>query len=86
MGIPLISIAGAITTVFLGWIIYEWLYEGVTDTAPAGLYGIGVGNSQSITFLAFIYALAAVVYVVARFARRAQGIDLDAIHAEIPAE
>ena len=30
--------------------------------------------------------IAAVVYVVARVVRRQQGVDLDAIHAEIPAE
>ena len=24
-GLPIISIAGAITTIFLGWVIYEWL-------------------------------------------------------------
>ena len=86
VGIPLISIAGAITTIFLGWITYEWLFEGVTDDAPAGLYGIGAGNSTSVTFLVILYVAAAVVYVVARYWRRAQGIDLDAIHAEIPAE
>ncbi|HKB27821.1 MAG TPA: amino acid permease, partial [Candidatus Limnocylindrales bacterium] len=85
-GIPLISVAGAITTVFLGWTLYEWLFEGVTDAAPAGLYGIGSGNGTSVIFLAILYGLAAVVYVVARFYRRSQGIDLDAIHAEIPAE
>ena len=34
----------------------------------------------------FVYVLAAVVYVAARLVRRAQGVDLDAIHAEIPAE
>jgi len=86
VGLPLISIAGAITTVFLGWTLYEWLFEGVTDAAPAGLYGIGSGNSTSVIFLAVLYGLAALVYVVARFYRRSQGIDLDAIHAEIPAE
>ena len=84
--LPIISIAGAITSIFLGWVIYEWLFEGVTDAFPGGLYGIGYGNSQSIIFLAAIYAIAAVVYVVARLVRRQQGIDLDAIHAEIPAE
>jgi APA family basic amino acid/polyamine antiporter len=78
LGLPLISIAGAITTVFLGWITYEWLANA--------LYGIGVGNATSIKFLAVVYGLAAVVYIVARLVRRAQGIDLDAIHAEIPAE
>jgi len=78
LGLPLISIAGAITTVFLGWVTYEWLSNA--------LYGIGVGNTDSIKFLAFVYVLAAVVYVAARLVRRAQGVDLDAIHAEIPAE
>ena len=77
-GLPIISIAGAITAIFLGWVIYEWLSNP--------LYGIGVSNTQSIKFLAAIYVIAAVVYVVARLVRRQQGIDLDAIHAEIPAE
>jgi amino acid transporter len=85
-GLPIISIAGAITTIFLGWITYEWLFEGVTDSAPAGLYGIGAGNSTSVQFLAILYVAAAVVYVIARFVRRSQGVSLDAIHAEIPAE
>jgi APA family basic amino acid/polyamine antiporter len=85
-GLPLISIAGAITTVFLGWVLYEWLFEGVTADVPAGLYGIGAGNATSVIFLAVLYGLAAVIYVIARFYRRSQGIDLDAIHAEIPAE
>jgi basic amino acid/polyamine antiporter, APA family len=77
-GLPLISIAGAITTIFLGFVLYEWLSNA--------LYGIGVGNTQSIQFLAALYAVAAVLYVVARLYRRSQGVDLDAIHAEIPAE
>ena len=77
-GLPPISIAGAITTIFLGWVVYEWLSNS--------LYGIGVGNTDSIKFLAALYAIAAIIYVVARFYRRSQGIDLDAIHAEIPAE
>jgi APA family basic amino acid/polyamine antiporter len=77
-GLPLISIAGAITTIFLGFVLWEWLSNA--------LYGIGTSNTQSIQFLAALYAIAAVVYVVARVYRRSQGVDLDAIHAEIPAE
>jgi len=77
-GLPLISIAGAITTIFLGFVLYEWLSNA--------LYGIGTSNTQSIQFLAALYAIAAIVYVVARLYRRSQGVDLDAIHAEIPAE
>jgi basic amino acid/polyamine antiporter, APA family len=78
IGVPMISIAGAITTLFLGWTLYQWI--------TSALYGIGTGNTESIKFLGFLYAAAAVLYVVARLYRRAQGVDLEAIHAEIPAE
>ena len=77
-GLPVISIAGLLSTLFLGWVLYLWLSDA--------LYGIGVGNTNSIVFLGVLYAAAAVLYVVARLWRRAQGVDLDAIHAEIPAE
>lgn len=78
LGLPLISIAGAVTTIFLGWVLFEWLFNS--------LYGIGVGNATSIGFLVILYGLAAAVFVVAWLIRRAQGVDLEAIHAEIPAE
>ncbi len=78
VGVPLVSIAGLITTLFLLWVLSEWLFNP--------LYGIGVGNTQSIIFLGILYGAAAVVYVVARLYRRSQGVDLEAIHAEIPAE
>ena len=42
----------------LAWTIYLWLSDP--------LYGIGVGNANSIIFLGGIYALAALVYVAAR--------------------
>jgi amino acid transporter len=77
-GVPLISIAGAITTLFLGWTLWQWLTNA--------LYGIGTGNTSSIIFLGVLYGAAAVLYVIARLYRRAQGVDLEAIHAEIPAE
>ena len=73
-----ITIASLIITVILAYTIYLWL----TDA----LYGIGVGNTNSIIFLGVLYGLAAAVYVAARLYRRSQGVDLDAIHAEIPAE
>ncbi|MEP6639568.1 MAG: hypothetical protein ABJC39_09495 [Chloroflexota bacterium] len=74
----LVSGAGLITSLILAWTVYLWLSDP--------LYGIGVGNTNSIIFLAILYGLAALVYVVARVYRRAQGVDLDAIHSEIPAE
>jgi amino acid transporter len=73
-----VSGAGLVTSVILAWTIYLWLSDP--------LYGIGVGNANSIIFLGGIYALAALVYVGARVYRRTQGVDLDAIHSEIPAE
>jgi APA family basic amino acid/polyamine antiporter len=73
-----ISGAGLITSIILVWTIYLWL------TDP--LYGIGVGNTNSIMFLGALYGLAAVLYIAARLYRRSQGVDLDAIHGEIPAE
>ena len=73
-----ISGSGLIISVILAWVIYLWLSDP--------LYGIGVGNTNSIIFLGVVYGAAAVVYVAARLIRRSQGIDLDAIHSEIPAE
>ena len=67
-----------ITSIILAWTITLWLKDP--------LYGIGVGNANSIIFLGVVYGAAAVLYVVARLYRRSQGVDLDAIHAEIPAE
>jgi amino acid transporter len=77
-GLPILAVAGAVSTIFLGWVLFMWLSNS--------LYGIGVGNTTSIVFLGILYGAAALLYVVARFARRSQGIDLDAIHSEIPAE
>ena len=74
----LISGAGLVTTLFLAWTIWRWLVDP--------LYGIGVGNADSIKFLGVLYGAAALLYVVARLYRRSQGVDLDAIHAEIPAD
>ena len=73
-----ISGAGLITSIILGWTVYLWLFDP--------FYAIGVGNTSSIIFLGALYGLAALVYVAARFYRRSQGVDLDTIHAEIPAE
>jgi amino acid transporter len=73
-----ISLASLIISVVLAYVIYLWLSDP--------LYGIGVGNANSIIFLGVLYGLAAIVYVVAWLYRRSQGVDLEAIHAEIPAE
>jgi APA family basic amino acid/polyamine antiporter len=74
----IISGAGLITSIILAWTVTLWLKDP--------LYGIGVGNAKSIIFLGVVYGAAAIVYIVARLVRRSQGVDLDAIHSEIPAE
>ena len=38
LGLPLVSIAGGITTIFLGWVLFMWI------TDPNGLYLIGTSN------------------------------------------
>jgi len=63
---------------FFAWVLFTWITNA--------LYGIGIGNTNSILFLGFLYGAAAILYIVARFWRRMQGVDLDAIHAQIPAE
>jgi APA family basic amino acid/polyamine antiporter len=75
-GIPLITITGAITALFLGFNLYHWFTND--------LYA--VNDSTSLWFMASMYALAIVIYVVAWFVRRSQGINLSAIHREIPVE
>jgi basic amino acid/polyamine antiporter, APA family len=75
-----VSGAGLITAIILGWTVWAWLFD------ENNLYGIGVANANSIIFLGVVYGAAALLYVVARLYRRSQGVDLDAIHSEIPAE
>jgi APA family basic amino acid/polyamine antiporter len=75
-GVPLISIAGALTALFLAYNLWKWLDDG--------LYA--VNNKTSLVFLGSMYVLALVIYVVARVVRARQGIDLRAIHTEIPVE
>jgi APA family basic amino acid/polyamine antiporter len=76
LGIPLISICGFITAVFLGFNLWKWFQDD--------LYA--VNNRDSLVFMGIMYGLAIVIYVAARIYRRRQGIDLRAVHEEIPVE
>ena len=60
-----VSGAGLITSIILAWTIALWLKDP--------LYGIGVGNVDSIKFLGVVYGAAAVLYVAARLYRRSPG-------------
>jgi basic amino acid/polyamine antiporter, APA family len=75
-GVPLITVAGGITSLYLGWMLWKWFSDG--------LYGIN--NKQSLVYMGILYALAIVVYAIAYLVRRSQGVNLKAIHEEIPVE
>jgi amino acid transporter len=75
-GIPLITVSGVITALFLGFNLWKWFEDD--------LYA--VNNKDSLYFMGGMYLLALVIYVVAKIYRRSQGIDLSAIHREIPVE
>jgi APA family basic amino acid/polyamine antiporter len=77
-GVPLISIAGAITFLFLLALLVYWLWD------PRAAYGIN--DPLSLVYMGILYALALVIYVVAKVVRSRQGIDLKRIHQEIPVE
>jgi amino acid transporter len=75
-GIPLITVSGTITALFLGFNLWKWFKDD--------LYG--VNNKDSLVFMAIMYGLALVIYLVAYFVRRSQGINLKSIYEEIPVE
>jgi basic amino acid/polyamine antiporter, APA family len=75
-GLPLISVAGFLTAAFLGFNLYHWFTNE--------LYAIN--DPDSLIFMGSMYALALVIFIVAKVVRKGQGIDLAAIHREIPVE
>jgi basic amino acid/polyamine antiporter, APA family len=75
-GIPLITVTGFLTAAFLAFNLWHWFTND--------LYAIN--NPDSLIFMGAMYVLAIVIYVVAKVVRRNQGIDLSAIHREIPVE
>jgi len=80
LGIPLITVSGVIFGGFLVFLLYQWIFD------PNALYGIGIKNTSSVYYMLSMYVLAAVIYYGFKSARKRQGIDLDKVHAEIPAE
>jgi len=76
LGMPAISVCGFVTALFLGFNLYEWFSNA----------NYAVNNKQSLVFMASMYVLAIVIYVIAWFVRRNQGIDLKAVYTEIPVE
>ena len=78
-GIPVITITGAVSAIFLLFMLAEWSFNSVYGTS----FSI---NSASPIYFAATYLVAIAIYVVARVVRKRQGIDLSRIHREIPVE
>jgi amino acid transporter len=80
-GLPLISVVGVVTGIFLLFMLYEWSFNS------ANLYGTSFQSTMnSVYYFVGTYVVAIVIYVVARIIRGRQGIDLRRIHHEIPVE
>jgi Zn-dependent protease with chaperone function len=80
-GIPAITIVGVITGAFLLFMLWEWSFNS------DDLYGTTFSSTpNSVYYFLATYIVAVVIYVVARYVRKSQGIDLDRIHHEIPVE
>ena len=80
-GLPLISVVGVITAIFLAFMLYQWSFN------PDNLYGTTFSKTlNSVYYFVGTYVVAIVIYVAARIIRQRQGIDLSRIHHEIPVE
>jgi amino acid transporter len=78
-GIPVITITGAVSAIFLLFMLAEWSFNAVYGTS------FSLNASSPIYFLV-TYLVAIAIYLVARVVRKRQGIDLARIHREIPVE
>jgi basic amino acid/polyamine antiporter, APA family len=76
LGVQIVPVAGWVTIGLLGFNLYEWL---TNDNYYVNL-------NASLIFMASLYVLAIVLYLVARVVRSRQGIDLGLINKEIPVE
>jgi amino acid transporter len=82
-GVPMLSIAGVIFAAFLAFLLFEWF---VDPNGDAGLYGISYRNLNSVIFMLIIYGVAIAIYLIAKFYRKRQGVDIDNVYKEIPVE
>jgi amino acid transporter len=76
LGVPVVPFCGWVTIGLLGFNLYEWLTNN----------NYYVNLKPSLVFMGCMYLLAIILYVVAYFVRRRQGIDLGLVNKEIPVE
>lgn len=73
-GVPLISIISGAYALFLLTVFYLWMTRDV----------YGLNNIRSGGFMVFLYVLAAGIYLVMKWYRKREGVDISNIHQEIP--
>jgi amino acid transporter len=76
LGLPLITFAALMFTILLVFALVKWF----SDSA------YGVNNGSSLIYVGCLYAVAIIIYVVSRYVRRRQGMDLSMVYGEIPVE
>jgi amino acid transporter len=82
---PLITAAGLVFLGFLDWLLVVWFWDPSTASGSA-LYGIGWGNAVSMVFMLAMYVLAAIIYFGFNAYRKSQGVNVELLFKEIPAE
>ena len=75
-GVPLITIAGTISALFMAWLTYEWASNSV----------YGVNNPYSVVMMLVLYLIAIVLYFAFKTYRKKQGFDMNKIYSTIPVE
>ena len=79
-GLPWMTIAAAAYSAGMIAMLVAWIYD------KQNVYGIGYKNKNSMIFMGVLYAAAIVIWIVAWAVRKQQGMALEAVAKEIPAE
>lgn len=74
--VPLITVFGLAFCAFLGFLLFEWLID------PGDLYGISLRNATSVSFMAAVYAVAALLYAILYLRRRRAGLGMGEVLEE----
>jgi amino acid transporter len=75
-GVPLITAAATLFTAILVFALVKWFQDSV--------YGVNFRSSEY--YMAVLYGVAIAIYVGSKLYRRTQGMDLNMVYGEIPAE
>jgi basic amino acid/polyamine antiporter, APA family len=76
LGIPVISIAGVVTFVLFGILIYGFLENSV----------FGANSTKDLFFFGGLWVVGLIGYGIARWVRHSQGVPLEAAFKELPPE